>query len=444
MGLYLFAWVAITALLLRCVIVDGARGGFLTLSYYLLLSIIHVPGAFALWIGGNDANARQDGFYVQDSVRGFQLSVLALACVALGAFVSKYIKPRNRTFSAVRIDAWRVGLIFVALGGITWFLLVPVVGAIPSATALISPVVALLPIGACICLLEASDRGELRPTNSWLRWGTIIALCCVFPILTMMFTGFLGYGVTWSLIVISFMYVLTTRKATWVILSPLVVAFGLSAFVTYFGVRPELRSVVWSQGASISNKYLQTQAVFRGFEVFDLSKGAHLYSLTERFNQNHLVGLAASRHDSGAFDLALGGTVPMWSLVPRVLWPGKPDVGGSGELVATYTGLSFNSGTSVGIGQVFEFYVNFGTAGVVIGSFLFGLLLGSLDAKLMFSMRRAALRRVITYGIFGVVLLQPGGSMMEIIVGLVGAFFVVSTLPINWFVRRFAKRLLSR
>ncbi len=54
------------------------------------------------------------------------------------------------------------------------------------------------------------------------------------------------------------------------------------------------------------------------------------------------------------------GTRPPRS-IPRALWPNKPVVGGSGDLVSTYTGIRFADGTSVGIGQVLESFVNFGT-----------------------------------------------------------------------------------
>ena len=53
---------------------------------------------------------------------------------------------------------------------------------------------------------------------------------------------------------------------------------------------------------------------------------------------------------------------------------------GSSDLVSRFTGIQFAAGTSVGIGQVMEFYVNFGTAGTVAGFLLFGVVLTILDS----------------------------------------------------------------
>src|ERR1700734_2977948 len=93
-----------------------------------------------------------------------------------------------------------------------------------------------------------------------------------------------------------------------------------------------------------------------------------------RLNQNWLVGAAVNRlSETDAF--AHGDT--LWdaplALIPRALWPDGPTNAGSGDLVNRYTDIKFGAGTSVGIGQVLEFYANFGTTGVMIGFALMGL-----------------------------------------------------------------------
>ena len=100
---------------------------------------------------------------------------------------------------------------------------------------------------------------------------------------------------------------------------------------------------------------------------------------TQRLNQNFLVGMGVMRHRQGSVELWYGATIPIWALVPRAIWPDKPAVGGSGDLVAEFTGISFAEGTSVGVGQVLEFYMNFGMTGVVAGFAILGFILMRLD-----------------------------------------------------------------
>ena len=93
-------------------------------------------------------------------------------------------------------------------------------------------------------------------------------------------------------------------------------------------------------------------------------------------------------HEDGWAAFAYGATVPPWALIPRAVWPDKPDVAGSGDIVSEFTGIRFAEGTSVGVGQVMEFYVNFGIPGVLIGFFGLGYLLMWLDQGIMRSLLR--------------------------------------------------------
>jgi hypothetical protein len=54
-------------------------------------------------------------------------------------------------------------------------------------------------------------------------------------------------------------------------------------------------------------------------------------------------------------------------MIPRVLWPDKPAVGGGGDIVSQFTGVQFARGTNIGPGQVLGFYMNFGIWGVIGG-----------------------------------------------------------------------------
>jgi hypothetical protein len=102
------------------------------------------------------------------------------------------------------------------------------------------------------------------------------------------------------------------------------------------------------------------------------------------------------------------------SLVPRALWPDKPAVGGGGDVVTKYTGIRFAQGTSIGAGQVLEFYVNFGPWGVIGGFLIYGWLLGFMDVAISESLRHGDQRRFLFWFLIAIGLLQPGGNLMEI------------------------------
>src|SRR5262249_11549055 len=143
----------------------------------------------------------------------------------------------------------------------------------------------------------------------------------------------------------------------------------------------------------------------------------HVEALDERLNQNWLVGAAVMYHEDGFSPFAYGATVPLWAFIPRAVWPDKPDIGGGGSVVSDFTGIQFAEGTSVGAGQVLEFYVNFGIPGVLVGFFGFGYLLMRLDRGIMSSLAASDTRAFLVRAMPGLVLLNPGGNLLELIVG---------------------------
>ena len=158
--------------------------------------------------------------------------------------------------------------------------------------------------------------------------------------------------------------------------------------------------------------------------MLNLQNMDHLVALYLRLNQNLLVGAGISRHEAGLVELSYGGTVPWWLLVPRAIWPDKPVVGGGGDLVTSFTGIEFAKGTSVGAGQVLEFYMNFGLLGVCIGFAVLGFVLMRLDYGIMRALAGGDMRGLILRAMPGLTLLQPGGNLVEIGVAAVAAFVV--------------------
>ena len=147
-----------------------------------------------------------------------------------------------------------------------------------------------------------------------------------------------------------------------------------------------------------------------------------------RLNQNYLVGIGVMRHREGEAELWYGATVPLWALIPRAIWPDKPPVGGSGDWVSQFTGITFAEGTSVGIGKVLEFYMNFGMPGVLTGFAVLGFILMRLDQGMMRALAMRNIHGVVKRALPGLALLAPLGSLVEILVAVICAIIMSQLL----------------
>jgi hypothetical protein len=250
------------------------------------------------------------------------------------------------------------------------------------------------------------------------------------PLATLGTAGFIGYGMNWVICIVAFFFVISRVRLLFYVLAPVVVFLGLSFFVAYMGERNGIRDVVWYENAGVTERLERISQIFTKFQPLDLQSNEHIAALDGRLNQNILVGEGMQRHDVGQSPFLYGASIPIWMAVPRALWPDKPDVGGGGDLVSNFTGQSFAEGTSVGVGQVLEFYMNFGYPGVIIGFAALGFGLMRLDRGIMDGLRKGDLRLVLRCAMPGLSLLQPGGNLMEIAVvtlgSVVGAYVITS------------------
>jgi hypothetical protein len=158
--------------------------------------------------------------------------------------------------------------------------------------------------------------------------------------------------------------------------------------------------------------------VFFNFEWFDASNQKHRSAIDDRLNQNWFVGAAVDRLETGQDQNVRGASVisVVVALIPRAIWPDKPTVGGGGSVVHDFTGFEVAPGTSYGAGQVLEFYANFSTLGVTGGFLLYGWLIGMIDLKVIWALRTGNQPGFVFWFLIGLVLLQPGGNLLEIVV----------------------------
>ena len=347
---------------------------------------------------------------------GLREATVAMIAVAVGAEVMLFVLGRRRSLRATesrmpndRVVDPRAVKLFLGAGALLYVGLFPIAGSLPSVQALLATGSTVIIAALGMKCWNAWQTGRRSALLGWL------ALTLVLPLITVVTQGFLGYGFAASVTVLAF--VASFYRPRWrVILVGVALGYlGLSIYVTYMRDRNEIRAVVWG-GAGLGDRTDRLTATISGIEWFDIHDERHLARIDDRLNQDYLVGAAMAHLDSGRVPFAKGGTFidAALGVIPRALWPNKPNVGGSGDLVTTYTGIRFAEGTSVGIGQLMECYINFGTAGVAGGFFLIGALLVLVDRSAFNALDRGDIKHFALWYVSGLSLLQVGGSLVEV------------------------------
>jgi len=264
--------------------------------------------------------------------------------------------------------------------------------------------------------------------SSIARW---LALLAVYPTFMLLFGGFLSYGSTAAITVLSILVVSVRSK--WKLALGLLAAIilGINFFLSYFQLRDEIREATWG-GAKLEERVSTSLKVFENLEWFDPRNEHHVMSLDQRLNQNFFAGLAAQRIEMDQADFLWGRS--LWdgliALIPRVFWEDKPISGGSGQVVQEMTGLVLSDSTSWGIGNVMEFHINFGIPGVIVGFLLLGFALGYLDRRAAETIQEGDLSRVFVFFLPAIALSNPGGSVVEMFGGTAAAY--VAALFWKW------------
>jgi hypothetical protein len=328
----------------------------------------------------------------------------------------------------------RVPNVYILFGLFTYFVLTPVLGRLPSMAALLSGGWNLFLLGLIIKCWHSWHAKQ------WGRFYFWVGLAVVQPVITLVLQGFLGYGMVALMTVLA--VVATFYRPRWriVLAGSFAVYLFLSVYVTYMRDRNQIRASVWG-GESMSQRFDVISNSFFNPELFNIYDERHLWRVDTRLNQSSLIGPAVVFIGSGERDFAYGSTLvdAVLALIPRAIWWNKPIVAGSGNLVSNYTGIQFAEGTSVGVGQVMEFYINFGTAGVIGGFLFIGVVITLLDAAAGQRLRERDWKAAALWFLPGLALLQVGGSLVEVMGASAGSAVMA------WFVSRYvAPRVRGR
>lgn len=403
-------------------------GAGLVLGYFMNLALIHLPGAI-LYV--NPDYQLYDRSWV---VLGFEQSTWGAAAFGVGAMVTfwllrvtRRLEPLTQEIQA-QVPLYNPWLyrFYVVLGLVSYFVITPLAQEVATLGAVVSVLNQLLLLGICLGMWHAWRR------RNWLSLVFWIGTLGLLPVITIIFQGFIGFGVTALMVGLAFLA--SFFRPRWVVLvaGTLFVFVGLSSFVTYFRDRSEIRQVVWG-GESIEERFVQLADTYSTMEWFNINDRRHANYLDERLNQNWLVGAAVKQIINGKNDFKYGATISdaVIALVPRAIWADKPVRAGSGSLASDATGIPFATGTSVGVGQILEFYINFGTPSVIIGMFLWGVALAVLDVMAARRLQQGQIRIFTLVYLVGLGLIQPGGSLVEVFATSAAA--LLAALAVNDF-----------
>lgn len=374
-------------------------------AYLVSLAMIHWVGAYIHtlpWFANNESPAVARGF----AQCFYGVLAFGAGTLFVGPLFARAL-PFGRAPAPLEPNP-HLPVIYILSGVICFAVLGPLLKGVPSISATINCGIYLVVVGFCLACWKAHvERSRLR-LAFWL-----VAVAAI-PVVTAISIGFIGYGAVAGMMV--YLFVFSFHRPRWQSLLALILMFfaGLSVYVTYMRDRSAFRDVVWGQQA-LSDRFKTMRETFRNFEVIDFKDDAHLHLIDLRLNQNVLIGLSVDNLESGAVPYADGVTI-WWaviSMVPRIVWPGKPQTGGGMGVVSYFTGLSFDSETSVGVGHIMEFYVNFGTAGVLVGLFLLGAVARMIDSIAGRHLLSGNWPGFMAWFLPALSMLNTGGSLME-------------------------------
>lgn len=420
-------WLIVGAWLLRQLGKQKEGTVGLAIAYFVLFAMVHIPGALAYLDPGF---APSPPWIVE---AGYELATWAIVAFAVGVYLANRFpltlrQPRGK-LSSPRL--YRLAISLYVFGLFTEIVLMPVLGRVPTLTAVLAGFTNVSIAGVCLGLYGAFKSKSAALLRHW----TLLTL--LFPLISLIGSAFLGAGVYSMIVVVCFAYFFARRVPPRYILVGIgLIYVGLSFFVVYLDERDELRRAVWIEGRGFEHRVDSVMDMFSKFEWFDPSNRNHLEAIDRRLNQNFFLGLAKTRVESGQEELAGGRTFvfAITGLIPRVIWPNKPSIGGGGDIVADYTGLTFRN-TSVGVGQVFEFYINFGFIGVLLGMAIFGGTVQIVDRTSARGLSTNNPRLFILAFLPGVAMMQVEGTMVEVTTSAVSS--VLSALLIIYLFNRY-------
>ncbi|MDZ7380077.1 MAG: hypothetical protein ONB06_12120 [candidate division KSB1 bacterium] len=181
---------------------------------------------------------------------------------------------------------------YVLVGIVSYFILAPLAGRVPTLSALLVAANRLVLVGICLWLWQAWHTRNIVRLFGWL------ALALIIPFVTVIGEGFLASGAGMFIAIIMFVSQIVRPRWRVIALGLLLSYIGLSAYVTYMRARGEIRAAVWG-GSPLEQRLDVIWRTLENFEWFDYQNVSQLQRIDGRLNQNFLVGAAVRYLNAG-------------------------------------------------------------------------------------------------------------------------------------------------
>ncbi|GAB4042417.1 hypothetical protein [Spirosoma litoris] len=323
------------------------------------LEILAVP-AITYWLFPGSMPIASNTYF------SYALPAYTAFYVGIGGVADRNSETSHRQYIQHVIDYLQarqsvaVWLFIIGLGGFSLKALLPKVPAFLGA----------LPMH---CLLVSALYAYYSRNAYWmLLVGLVISLLLINTVQTGMF----GDLFFWLLLLLIFWTIslpepMTMRAKT------ILVSLAFTLLLIIQSIKAEYRYNTWgsSRFDRTANAGLMAELLVDRLTYPEkLLNTRHFVASFGRFNQGIMIGSAMAKvpvHEAYANGEVLLSLI--YPLVPRLLWPGKPQTGGY-ENIRRFTTLAQFENTSINLSPVGEGYVNFGYGGVLF-AYLYGWLL---------------------------------------------------------------------
>ncbi|HYP41822.1 MAG TPA: hypothetical protein VEX13_15805 [Chloroflexia bacterium] len=361
---------------------------------------------------------------------GLEQSVIGMLGFAFGTIVlvplAKKVLPKERpTLPDQYIEPRKLIWIFLVVGLVSYALprLTPLLSELASIDTFANALSQCILLAACLFLYTKSSSGSRTTFISML----VIALC--FPIISLVFDGFLSFGTVASVATMTFYFAFRRFRAKQALLTLVVAYIGLSILANYLNHRETIRSSVWA-GDPILSRVEVVMNTLAEFEWLTWDSSSFLLQIDSRMNRNYMVGQAVYQLRSGFVAYANGSTFldTLIAPIPRILWPEKPNIAGGNKLATQFTGEEYDPNTTIGSGPVFEGYVNFGSVGVLMLFTIWALVIGICDTQARHAIERGNFRRFSLWFLPGFTLVSTADSVASITGAMISLVIAVQIL----------------